>query len=166
VLWRVESTLIERHKGHHLSFHRCGERMILRHTTSLKLSRHHIPILHKFLQVAWHNGGRSPILLRHGSRRKGREGNAFEILVFFSYFPSFSLSPLFIPLCFFKCKEGGREITANSAKGYRGAQRRPLASNPMASVVKRLGPLRYSKGLGKLSLPASPTPRTSRPLQQ
>jgi hypothetical protein len=30
-------------------------------------------MLHEFLQVGWHNGGRNLILLRHGSRRKGRQ---------------------------------------------------------------------------------------------
>jgi hypothetical protein len=43
---------------------------------------------------------------------------------------------------------------------------RPPASNPTALLVKWLGPLRRSMGLGKLSLSTSPTPRTSRQLQQ
>jgi hypothetical protein len=49
----------------------------------------------------------------------------------------------------------------DGVKGYRGAQGQLPALNPTVSVVKRLGPLRRSKGLGKLSLPTSPTPRTS-----
>jgi hypothetical protein len=48
----------------------------------------------------------------------------------------------------------------------RGAQGRPSTLNPVVSVVKRLGPLRHSKGPSKLSLPTSPTPCTSRQLQQ
>jgi hypothetical protein len=47
------------------------------------------------------------------------------------------------------------------AQGRRGVQGQAPASNPAMSVVKRLGPLRRSKGHGKLSLPASPTSRTS-----
>jgi hypothetical protein len=93
----------------------------------------------------------------------GREGNTLEVLVFF-LFPSFSLSPLSAPLSFFKRMEGGRERTMDGAKLYRGAQGRSPALNPMASVVQWLGPLKHSKGIDKLSLPTSPTPRTSRQL--
>jgi hypothetical protein len=49
----------------------------------------------------------------------------------------------------------------DGARGYRGAQGRPPAL-----VVKRLGPLRRSKGPGKLSLLVSPIPRTSRQRHQ
>jgi hypothetical protein len=42
----------------------------------------------------------------------------------------------------------------DGVQGYRGAQGRPPALNPAASVVKWLGPLRHSKGHAKLSLPA------------
>jgi hypothetical protein len=52
------------------------------------------------------------------------------------------------------------------AQGYRGAQGQPPALNPAALVVKKLGPRRRSKRLGKLSLPASLTPRASRQLHQ
>jgi hypothetical protein len=54
----------------------------------------------------------------------------------------------------------------NGAQGCRGAQVQPPASNPAASVDKRLGPLRCSKGPSKLSLPTFPTPRTLCQLQQ
>jgi hypothetical protein len=62
--------------------------------------------------------------------------------------------------------EGGKERTIDGVQGYRGAQGRPLGLNPVASVVKRLGPLRRSKGPGKLNLPTSPTPCTLRQLHQ
>jgi hypothetical protein len=52
--------------------------------TSLELCRRHKPILPEFLQVTWGNGGRSQILLRHGSRRKGRQH--LEGPGIFSYF--------------------------------------------------------------------------------
>jgi hypothetical protein len=73
VWWRAESSLIECHKGHHISFRRCGGCRVLRHAASPELYHRHKPMLHEFFQVAWHNGGRSPILLRDGSRRKGRQ---------------------------------------------------------------------------------------------
>jgi hypothetical protein len=161
--WRAESPLIEHHKGHHVSFRRCGERRILQHMTSIELSCCHKPMLHEFLQVAWRNGGRSSILLSHGSWRKGRQHLCDPGI--FPYFPSFLLSPFSIPLSFFRHRERSRERIADGVKGYRGVQGSLPASNPATSVVKRLGPLRRSKGLGKLSLPTSPTPRTSCPLQ-
>jgi hypothetical protein len=55
---------------------------------------------------------------------------------------------------------------ADGAQGYRAVQGQPPALNPVASVIKWLGPLRHSKGHGKLFLPASPTPRTSCQLHQ
>jgi hypothetical protein len=55
---------------------------------------------------------------------------------------------------------------ADGVHGYKGVQVRPPASNPTALLVKWLGPLRRSMGPGKLSLSTSPTPRTSRQLQQ
>jgi hypothetical protein len=117
-------------------------------------------MLHEFLQVARCNGGRSPF--RPAMAQEGREGNTFEILVFSSYF-FFPRSPLFsFPFLFFRHREGGMERTVNGAQGYRGAQGQPTALNLAASVVKRWGPLRRSKGPGKLSLHASPTPRISR----
>jgi hypothetical protein len=73
VRWHAESPLIECHKGHHVSLRRYGERRVLWHTTSLELRCRHKPMIHEFLQVAWRNGGRSPILLCHASRRKGRQ---------------------------------------------------------------------------------------------
>jgi hypothetical protein len=96
----------------------------------------------------------------------GREGNTFEIQVFLpiSFFPHFLLFPSLS--LFSRCREGGKERTVDDAQGYRGVQGRPPASKPVASVVKWLGPLRRNKGLGKLSLLASPTPRTSCQLQQ
>jgi hypothetical protein len=45
----VKSPLIERHKGHHISFRGRGEHRVLRHLTSLELHRHHKPMLHMFL---------------------------------------------------------------------------------------------------------------------
>jgi hypothetical protein len=94
-----------------------------------------------------------------------REGNTFEIVVFL-LISFFLLSPLFIPLSFSRRREGGKERMVNGVHGYRGAQGQSPALNPTMSVVKRLGPLRRSKGPGKLSLPTSPTPCTSRQLQQ
>jgi hypothetical protein len=70
---RTESRLVECHEGHYISFRRSGERKVLWHTASRELRRHHEPLLHKFLQMAQRNGGRSPILLRHDSRRKGKQ---------------------------------------------------------------------------------------------
>jgi hypothetical protein len=64
----------------------------------------------------------------------------------------FSLSPFFLPLLLSRHREGGNKRTADGAQGYRGALGRPLASNPATSMVKQLGPLRCSKGPGKLSL--------------
>jgi hypothetical protein len=145
VWWHAESPLIERHKGNHVPIRRGGECRVLRHTTSLELHHRHEPVLHKFLQVALRNDGRSPILLRHGSSRKGKQHLRGPGIFFL--FPSFLLSPLSTTLSFFRRREGGRERTVDGAKGYRGAQGRSLASNPMASMVKQLGPLRCSKGL-------------------
>jgi hypothetical protein len=90
----------------------------------------------------------------------GRQGSTFKILVFSPYF-LFSRFLLFMSIFLFsRRREGDKDRTADGAQG------RPPASNLAASVVKRLGPLRRSKGSSKLSLPASPTPRTSRQLQQ
>jgi hypothetical protein len=107
-------------------------------------------------------GVQSCSTMTHG----GRKGNTFEILVllaisFFSH--SLLFSSLFV---FSRHMEKGKERTADDAQGYRGAQGQPPALNPTASVVKRPGPLRRSKGPGKLSLPASPTPHASRQLHQ
>jgi hypothetical protein len=155
--------LIEHYKGHHISFRRWGEHRILQHTARLELSHRHKPMLHEFLQVTMHNGGRSPLLLRHGSRRNERQHlqdpGICPIFLF-------SLSPLSVPLSFSRCRERGRESMADGTKGYRGAQGWPLALNPATSMVKRLEHLKHSKGLGKLSLLTSPTPHTSCPLRQ
>jgi hypothetical protein len=97
VRWHTESPLIECHEGHQVSFHGRGERRVLWHTANCELRYHHKPLLHKFLQMAQHNGERSPILLCHGSRRKG--SNTSEISVFF-LLPFLSLSPLSVPLSF------------------------------------------------------------------
>jgi hypothetical protein len=78
-----------------------------------------------------------------------------------SYLLFSSLSPFFVHFLFSRSREGDKERTADDAQGYRGAQGQPPALNPMTSVVKRLGPLRRSKGPRNLSLPVSPTPRTS-----
>jgi hypothetical protein len=161
VRWHAESPFIECHKGHHVSLRRCGERRVLRHRTSLELHCRHKPMLHKFLQVAWRNGGRSPILLYHGSRRKGMQQLRDPDISSYFIFPRFLLFP---PLFLFPGV--GKERMTDGVQGYRGAQGRPLALNPMSSVVKRLGPLRCSKGPGKLSLPTFPIPCTSHQLQQ
>jgi hypothetical protein len=93
------------------------------------------------------------------------KGSVFRTQVFLliSLFFSLSLSPFFHPLFSFlsRHREGGRERTAVGVQGCRGVQGRPLDLNPASSVVKRLGPLRHSKGPGKLCLPATPTPRIS-----
>jgi hypothetical protein len=163
LVWRhAKPLLIESRKRHHVSYRRYGERGVLRHLTSLKLHRRHKPMLHEFLQMVQHNGGRSPVLLHRGSR--GREGQRLQDPGIPSYYPfSLSFSPFFRPLFSFlsRHREGGKERTAGGAQGHRGAKGRPPALNPTASVVKQLSPLKRSKGSGKLSLPASPTPRTS-----
>jgi hypothetical protein len=87
--------------------------------------------------------------------QKGRGGITIVILVFLLFSFS-SLSPLSAPLSFsFRSREGSKERMADHAKGYRVAQGRPLALTPAMSAVKWLGPLRRSKGLGKLGLPTS-----------
>jgi hypothetical protein len=93
------------------------------------------------------------------------KSSSFRTLVFFpiSFFLYRSL-PFFLLLLSFlsRHKEGGKERMVGGAHGRRGAQGWLPVSNPTASVVKRPDPLRRSKGPGKLSLPASPAPRTSR----
>jgi hypothetical protein len=64
-------SIIECHEGHHVSLRRRKECRVLWHTASHELRRRHKPLLHKFLQMARRNNGRSPILLRYDSRRKG-----------------------------------------------------------------------------------------------
>jgi hypothetical protein len=76
----TEPPIIESCKGHDISFHRCGEHSVLQHPTGPKLHCRHKPMLHEFLQMAQRNGGRSLVLLLHGSRR--RRGSAFRTLVF------------------------------------------------------------------------------------
>jgi hypothetical protein len=139
--------------------------VVLLHTTSLELRHLHKPMTQEYLKVAWHNSGRNPIPLRHGSRRKGRQhlrypgiSSYFLFSIAFSFFPTLFL--------FARRRERGKERTVNGAQGCRGAQGQPPASNPVASVDKRLGPLRCSKGPSKLSLPTFPTPRTLCQLQQ
>jgi hypothetical protein len=160
-MWRhIESPLIEHHKGHHVSFRRHRERKVHRNSTSLELYRHHKPMLHESLQVARHNRGRGPILFYHDSWRK--EGQHLRDPGITCYFFFLTFSPFSSLFVFSRHTEKGKERTADGAQGYRGAQGQPLALNPTASVVKRPGPLRRSKGSGKLSLPASPTPHASR----
>jgi hypothetical protein len=71
-------------------------------------------MLHEFLLVPRRNGGgvQSCSAMAQG----GREANTFEVQVFFPYFNSFSLSPLTVPLSFFKRRERGRERTADGGK--------------------------------------------------
>jgi hypothetical protein len=156
--WHAESLLIERRKGHHVSFHRCRECKVRRNPTSLELRRSHKPMLHEYLQVAQRNGGKGPILLCHGRRRKGGQHLRDPGITSYFFFRSLLFLSLFL---FSRHREGGQERTTDGVQGYRAAQGRSLASNPTASVVKQLGPLRYSKGPGKLSLPASHTPHIS-----
>jgi hypothetical protein len=118
--WHAESPLIECHKRHHVSSHRQGERRVLCHPTSLKLRHHHKPMLHEFLLVAWHNGGRGPIPLRHVSRRK--EGQYLRDPGIFFLFLFCLLSSFSAPLSFFSHGEGGKERMMDGAQGYRGAQ--------------------------------------------
>jgi hypothetical protein len=87
---------------------------------SLVLGHRQEPMLYEFLQVAWRNGGRSPILLHHDSWRKGRQ-HVQDPGIFFPIFLLFR-SPLSAPLSFFMCKEGGRERMVDAVKGYRDAQ--------------------------------------------
>jgi hypothetical protein len=47
--WHAESSLVERRKGHHVSFHRCRECKVRRNPTSLELRRSHKPMLHEYL---------------------------------------------------------------------------------------------------------------------
>jgi hypothetical protein len=146
VRFHAESPLVERHKGHHISFCSCGECNILRHIASLEFRGRHKPMLHEFLQV---EGVQSYSSTTWGER----EGNTFEILIFLPIsFCSLLFPSLFV---FSMCREGRRERTTDGAQG------RPPAMNPTEAVVKWQGPLRLSKGPNKLSLPASPTPRTS-----
>jgi hypothetical protein len=96
----------------------------------------------------------------------GRKGSTFKILVFLPI-STFSLSPFSVPLSsLFGHKEGGKERMVDGTQGYLGVQGQPPALNLVASVVKRLGPLKCGKGPGKLSLPTSPTPHTSHQLHQ
>jgi hypothetical protein len=87
--------LVESHKGHHLSFRRHGEHRVHRHPIGLKLCHRHKPMFHEFLQVAQCNGGRSPVLLCHGSRRK--EGPHLQDPGIASYFPFLFFSLFFHP---------------------------------------------------------------------
>jgi hypothetical protein len=83
------------------------------------------------------------------AQERGR-GNTFKILVFPDIFLfSLSLSPFFCPLFsfLFRHGEGDKEKMADEAHGCRGAQGRLPALNPTMVVVKKLGPLRRSKGL-------------------
>jgi hypothetical protein len=47
--WHAKSLLIECHKEHQVSLHRCEKRRVLQHTTSLEFRRRHKPMLHEFL---------------------------------------------------------------------------------------------------------------------
>jgi hypothetical protein len=96
----------------------------------------------------------------------GREGNTLRDSDISSYFFFSSRFPFLSLFLFSRRGEGPKERMADGAQGYRGAQGRPSIPNPSASVVKWLGPLRRSKGPGKLSLPISCTPRSLHQLQQ
>jgi hypothetical protein len=87
VCWHTKTSLVERYKGHHVSFRRSGEHLILWHMTSPELRRHHEPMLHKFLQMTRRNDKRGPVLLHHGSGRKGRQ-----------HLGDLGISPIFLSL--------------------------------------------------------------------
>jgi hypothetical protein len=145
VWWCSQSPLIERHNGHHVPICRGREHRVLQHTASLEIYCCHKPILHEFLWVAWRNDGRSPFLLRHCSRWKGREHlRGPGTFSYFLLFGSLFFLSLFL---FFRHREESMERTADRAKGYRGVQGQLLALNLVASMVKWLGPLRHNKGL-------------------
>jgi hypothetical protein len=65
-------------------------------------------MLHEFLQMAQHNGGRSPVLLYHGSSR--REGHHLQDPGIFSYFPFPSFTLPFFALSFLLCPSTGKEL--------------------------------------------------------
>jgi hypothetical protein len=153
VRWCTESPLIERHEGHHVSFRRSGEHRILWHTAS--------PSSAAVMNTCFTSFCIWPCITAEGVQscsamaQKGRGGITIVILVFLLFSFS-SLSPLSAPLSFsFRSREGGKERTADHVKGYRVAQGQPPALTPATSAVKWLGPLRCSKGLGKLGLPTS-----------
>jgi hypothetical protein len=51
-VWRhVEPSLVESHKGHHVSLHKSRERRVVRHLTGFELRRRHKPMIHEFMQV-------------------------------------------------------------------------------------------------------------------
>jgi hypothetical protein len=120
VWWHTKSLLIERHKGYHISFQRCGERRILQHMASLELGHRHKPMLHEFLQMAGVTveGVQSYSAVALGER----EGNTFEILVFFPIFLLFLPLPFPPRFSFLSPREGGRDRIVDGEKGYRGAQ--------------------------------------------
>jgi hypothetical protein len=66
---------------------------------SRELRCRHKALLHKFLHMAQHNDGISPILLRHGSRRKGLQHLQDPGISLIS-FVLFFLSLLSIPFSF------------------------------------------------------------------
>jgi hypothetical protein len=156
--WHTKSPLIESHEGQHISFYKYGERRVIMPMASHELHRCHEPMSHMFFQMAQCNTRRSSILLHHGWRGKGRQHLRDPSTSPISF--SLTLSS-FHPTFFFRHREGGKERTADCAKGCRGAQGRPPSLTPEASVVKWLGPIRRHKGLGKLCLHTSPTPSTS-----
>jgi uncharacterized BrkB/YihY/UPF0761 family membrane protein len=75
-------------------------------------------MVHEFLQVARCNGGWSPVLLRHGSRRKEVQHLQYPGIA--SYFPFlfFLLYPFFI-LLFFFCPDTGKEVRIEWQMGAR-----------------------------------------------
>jgi hypothetical protein len=92
----AEPSLVESHKGHHVSLRRSRERRILRHPTGFELCHQHKPVFHEILHVPQHNGRRSLVLLYHGSgRKKGQHLHDPDIPTSNFFSLSLSLSRLF-----------------------------------------------------------------------
>jgi hypothetical protein len=134
---RTESPLLECHEGYHVSFHKSGECMILWHMASPELHRRHELMLHKFLQMVWHNSGRGPVMLRHGSGRKGSQCLRDPSISPISFF--FSFSPLFDPSLF---SDIGKEVRRESwiVRMEIGCRRATASFNLRSVDGKAVGP--------------------------
>jgi hypothetical protein len=120
-LWRAKSPLIECHKGHHVSFHRCGGIGSSDTWQALSSVGAINPCFTSFYKWAgiMVEGIQSCSAMAQG----GREGNTFKILLFLPISFLLSLSLLFpslFPFC--RHREGGKERMTDGAQGYRGAQ--------------------------------------------
>jgi hypothetical protein len=136
----AEPSLVESHKGHHVSLRRSRERRILRHPTGFELCHQHKPVFHEILHVPQHNGRRSLVLLYHGSgRKKGQHLHDPDIPTSNFFSLSLSLCLAFSLPFLSKYREGSKERVMDGVRGYRGMQGRPPGLNPAALMVKRLG---------------------------